>query len=411
MKISILLFAFFLNVSYPQTVQPAKTSKLQVTHSSQNNTTLNLTITALIEALFVHGGTSMSLAPSVTIELHDATSKDMVESCDGTLNTSGVGTFSFSSAVNGIPYYIVIKSMNTLETWSAHPQSFIAGVLSYDFTTDANKAYTDGSNPPMALHNGKWCIYSGDLNQDGFISGDDFTGVDNDNTSFDYHPINDLNGDGFVSGDDCTFIDNNNYFFISKQIPVEIPDFIVYAGQIYHTILIGNQWWLKENLNVGTLITVDQDQTDNGVIEKYCYYDDTNNCAIYGGLYQWNETMQYGSKERTQGICPAGWHIPSIAEFSTLNTTVGGNSNALKALGEGTGGGEGTNTSGFSALIAGCRLNIGFFYDMGENTYFWSSSNHDDLQANYMYMNSANSIIYQDYNSKIYGFSVRCIKN
>ncbi|MDR3609070.1 MAG: DNA/RNA non-specific endonuclease [Ignavibacteriaceae bacterium] len=184
-----------------------------------------LTLTALIEALYVAGGTLMTKTPTVAVELHNATSPyALVESQTGTLSTAGVGTFHFMSAVNGTNYYIVVKSINSVETWSAAPHNFTSNALSYDFTTGLSQAYSDGSNPSMALHGSKYCIYSGDLNQDGFVSGDDMTGVDNDNTSFDYHEVNDLNGDGFISGDDMTFIDNNNALFIAKLVPtVSVP--------------------------------------------------------------------------------------------------------------------------------------------------------------------------------------------
>jgi len=165
------------------------------------------------------GGTVMSMTPAVTVELRDGSTHALVESKTATLSTSGVGTFNYTTAVNGIPYYIVVKSLNTVETWSATSHSFTSGALSYDFTTGVSKAYTDGSNPPLALHSSKYCIYSGDVNQDGYVTGDDYTGVDNDNTNFGYHVVNDVNGDGYVTGDDYTFIDNNNASFIQKQVP------------------------------------------------------------------------------------------------------------------------------------------------------------------------------------------------
>jgi hypothetical protein len=109
--------------------------------------------------------------------------------------------------------------VNTIATWSASPQSFISSALSYNFTTAVTQAYTDGSNPPLALHNGKYCIYSGDLNQDGFINSADYTEVNNDNSTFNYHSDNDLNGDGLVTTADYQFIDNNDIIFIHKQVP------------------------------------------------------------------------------------------------------------------------------------------------------------------------------------------------
>ena len=75
---------------------------------------------------------------------------------------------------------------------------------------------------------------------------------------------------------------------------------VAYSGKIYHAVQIGDQCWLKENLNVGTKInssTAGQQQTANGTIEKYCYNNDENNCDIYGGLYEWNEAMQYVTAE------------------------------------------------------------------------------------------------------------------
>jgi hypothetical protein len=203
-------------------------------------TPLSLNLTALIEAMYVAGGTAMLMTPSVTVELHDATSPyyALVESKTATLSTAGVGTFNFTTAVNGTPYYIVFKYLNTIETWSATPQSFTNNTLSYDFTTGLGQACTDGSNPPLALHNGKYCIYSGDVNQDGYVTGDDCTGVDNDNANYDYHLVNDVNGDGYITGDDYTFINNNSFNYIQKQLP-GIP--LLAAKHVKHQIKIADK--------------------------------------------------------------------------------------------------------------------------------------------------------------------------
>src|ERR1035437_1786144 len=68
---------------------------------------------------------------------------------------------------------------------------------------------------------------------------------------------------------------------------------VAYSGKIYSTIQIGTQCWLKENLDVGNMIHGIDTAKNNGIIEKYCYNDDPANCTTYGGLYQWNEAMQY----------------------------------------------------------------------------------------------------------------------
>ena len=81
---------------------------------------------------------------------------------------------------------------------------------------------------------------------------------------------------------------------------------------------------MRENLDIGTMVTGISDQSNDSIIEKYCYNDDTANCAIYGGLYQWAEMMQYNSNPGSQGICPTGWHIPASAEWDTLVSYLGG---------------------------------------------------------------------------------------
>lgn len=182
---------------------------------------------------------------------------------------------------------------------------------------------------------------------------------------------------------------------------------IEYEGQIYNTVQIGNQCWLKENLNVGTRINRIQNQTNNSIIEKYCYNNDESNCDTYGGLYQWNEAMQYSTQESAKGICPNGWHIPTKAEFETLRSTVNDDGNALKSVGQGSG----TNSSGFSALFAGYRHNDGNFYNLGSYPYFWSSTEINIYRAYglFLYNNGSNSNL--GYYNKEDGFSVRCVQD
>jgi uncharacterized protein (TIGR02145 family) len=198
-------------------------------------------------------------------------------------------------------------------------------------------------------------------------------------------------------------------------------------SKVYNTVQIGSQCWLKENLNVGTMInsTTGGDgsgnQTNNSTIEKYCYSDLESNCTTYGGLYQWAEAVQYqnGATNTTltnlsgnvQGICPTGWHIPTYVELQTLGSAVSSNSNALKAVGQGTGGGAGTNTSGFSALMGGLRYSDPSFIYLGDGTPFWSTTESDVGKAYDLVLLSSDNSIPVDINQKEYGFSVRCCKD
>ena len=211
--------------------------------------------------------------------------------------------------------------------------------------------------------------------------------------------------------------------YIYSQNSCQGVSTFTYSGKTYHTVQIGTQCWLEENLDVGTMIQGNQDQTNNNTIEKYCYNDDVNNCTIYGGLYQWAEAVQYKNgatntsspnpafSGNIQGICPTGWHIPTSDEFQTLSTTVNNNSNALKAIGQGTGSGAGTNTSGFSSLLSGARVDGGNFQDLNTYANFWSSTVNSSSYAYDMILDNAYSGIYYNQDYRDYGISIRCLKD
>jgi uncharacterized protein (TIGR02145 family) len=203
---------------------------------------------------------------------------------------------------------------------------------------------------------------------------------------------------------------------------------VSYAGESYPTIQIGTQCWFAKNLNVGTMIQGANDQTNNSTLEKYCYNNDTANCAIYGGLYQWAEAVQYqnGASNSTspnpaftgnvRGICPTGWHMPSDAEWGTLETFLGGSSVAGGALKSTSGfwrlpNAGATNSSGFSALPGGGRDTNGAFYYIRNLTHFWSSSESSTTLAfnRFLFFNDSNIYRYND--DKSLGFSARCTQD
>lgn len=181
-----------------------------------------------------------------------------------------------------------------------------------------------------------------------------------------------------------------------------------YSGKLYNTVQIGSQCWLKENLDVGTMINGGSNMTNNGIIEKYCYNNDLNNCNTYGGLYQWDETMQYITTPGTQGICPSGWHIPTYENFQALSSAVGWDGNALKAVGQGSGGGAGTNTSGYSVLLAGYNYN-GSFESIGALAYFETSTEAGNGAWHMQLFGSSSMIIFGSTSG--FGFSIRCLKD
>jgi uncharacterized protein (TIGR02145 family) len=195
-------------------------------------------------------------------------------------------------------------------------------------------------------------------------------------------------------------------------------------NQYYGTVQIGTQCWMKQNLNIGTRINLTSSQTDNGIIEKYCYNNIDNNCTTVGGLYQWNEMMQYFSSVGSQGICPIGWHIPSDADWFTLENFVDPTITNPQATGYlGTDCGSklkeagtahwtspntgATNSSGFTALPGGVSYPTAF-YEMNGSAYFWSS---DPGSRSCRALAYSSPKIYNASLGADKGNSVRCVKD
>lgn len=174
-------------------------------------------------------------------------------------------------------------------------------------------------------------------------------------------------------------------------------------GKSYETVQIGNQCWISENLNIGTRINGSENQLHNTSIEKYCYNDNETNCDLYGGLYQWDEMMQYDTSGANQGICPEGWRLPTISEWDTLIQVLGGDAIAGEALKKG-------GLSGFNALMGGKREMDGSFSYLGTRAYFSSTSQTDESSALNRYVINDDPGVFTQNADKEEGFSVRCIK-
>ncbi len=138
-----------------------------------------------------------------------------VDSAKFIINSSGSGTFYFEDALR-TPYYIIVNHRNSVETWSALSQSFSTGELSYNFSTDQNKAY--GNN--LIQKGTKWCVFSGDVDKDGSVDLTDMIEVDNDNANFIMGYVqSDVNGDGNTDLSDLIIVDNNNAAFVGVVKP------------------------------------------------------------------------------------------------------------------------------------------------------------------------------------------------
>ncbi len=185
-------------------------------------------------------------------------------------------------------------------------------------------------------------------------------------------------------------------------------------GAVYRTLQLGDQLWLADNINKGEMIDGSLDQKDNGLIEKYCYDNNQVLCGKYGGLYQWGEAMQYSNTESSQGICPAGWHIPSDSEWKILEIYLGMSQEAVDDIfWRGTEQGsmlQPMGGSGFEALRGGNRFITGSFNQIGNSGYFWTSTIAEDGHAWRRGVNLAEDGIYRSVNNISFGFTVRCLR-
>ena len=163
-------------------------------------------------------------------------------------------------------------------------------------------------------------------------------------------------------------------------------------GKKYKIVKIGRQVWMAENLNYKMKNT-------------YCYNNSADSCAKYGRLYIWDAAV---------GACPDGWHLPTMAEFSVLFSTVGGSSSAgrvLKSAFDWDDDGNGSDAFGFSAVPAGYRNNDGKYSRKGAGAYFWSAIKEDIFLANFVRLYYYSNDVYMASDSKVSAFSVRCVRD
>ena len=202
-------------------------------------------------------------------------------------------------------------------------------------------------------------------------------------------------------------------------------------GNIYKTIKIGGQWWMQENLEVkkyndSTSVvpaSTDADWSGN-IIGAWCQYNSTN--PPPGLLYNWFAV------NNPKKLAPAGWHIPTDADWKRLEQNLGMTEADANKLGW-RGGDEGnqiriespkvwksydgvwsTNESGFTALAGGCRLFNGTWSipnDLGSAAFWWSSTEQSSGESYYRYLDYKNTGVFRSHALKNYGFSVRCVKD
>jgi len=188
-------------------------------------------------------------------------------------------------------------------------------------------------------------------------------------------------------------------------------------GNIYETVLLGNQWWMSENLKTtrfsdGTELLSDSfTWTQFGIPVFRFYENDSTIASIYGNLYNWFTATD------PRNVCPSGWHVPSNVEWEELVDFLGGEEVAggrMKSnlLWEAPNVG-GPHDSGFNALPGGYCNSSQFFGELNFGGYWWSTSESTTIQntviSRYMNTLSARCMSYSNY--PYFGYSIRCVKN
>jgi len=185
------------------------------------------------------------------------------------------------------------------------------------------------------------------------------------------------------------------------------------------TVTIGTQTWTTKNLDVATFRNgeaIPQAKTDEewkaagkNKQAAWCYYENNSeNGTKYGKLYNW-----YAVND-ARGLAPAGWHIPTVEEWTVLSTFLGGEDVAgekMKSTSGWNDDGNGTNSSGFSGLPGGFRFSNGSFGVVGILGYWWSASEYDGSDAWNRGLANYDSVLYRNYDGKYFGFSVRCVRD
>ncbi len=271
-------------------------------------------------------------------------------------------------------------------------------------------------------------------------------------TSTDQHPSHTYSSPGLYTV--SLYASNGTISYEqSKENYIMVHDIIAgegltdYDGNTYTSIIIGTQEWMGSNLAVihypnGSSIPHDpswENSGNNDEDDAYCWMNnDISTKEDYGALYNYaaacNGTPHSGGPEIIQGVCPAGWHLPSRDEWNTLKsylTENGYNYNMIqyqrkegKSMAVNSGWSteytdegdvgfdqQSNNSSGFSGVPVGYRYADKNFYNNAKRAYWWTSSEGTSTAARSMELHNNLPNINEGYHNKSVGMNIRCLKD
>ena len=184
-------------------------------------------------------------------------------------------------------------------------------------------------------------------------------------------------------------------------------------GKVYKIVQIGSQTWMAQNLNYaakgskcygeGGKVIIGYSKDDNAITTTLSNAEVQANCAKYGRLYDWETALT---------ACPAGTHLPTVDEWTTLMNIVGGSKTAGKKLKSTAGwniNGNGTDDYGFAALPGGVGDSDGYFDFTGYLGCWWSATEFTAYYAWYRYTVYDTETVYRNFGNKTNLQSVRCV--
>ena len=190
-------------------------------------------------------------------------------------------------------------------------------------------------------------------------------------------------------------------------------------NKVYDNVKIGNQVWMKKNLDVvcyrnGDIIPQINDSLEfaTKTTGAWCYYDNNSeNGKIYGTIYNW-----YAVNDPS-GLAPKGWHIPTDSEWTVMTDLYGGEyfvGGKLKDTGltywKDVNIGA-TNESGFTGLPGGMSSMFNIFTSIRILGYWWTATEHSATQGKLWSLINGSSVINHFFTDKKFFLSVRCVKD
>lgn len=359
-----------------------------------------------IEGNHTTNGTGMTAFESNLTELVDSTVYYVRAYATNKVGTAYGNELTFTTPPSGVPV-LITTAVTALTSTSATS----GGTISSDGGSNVTRrgvVWGTAPNPTIAGNrttNGTGTgVFTGTM-----------TGLTNGTTY--YVRAYATNSDGTAYGNEITFI-------------TPVTDI---EGNVYRTVKIGDQVWMAQNLKTtrfsnntaipyvpGNAAWVALDTVHT---PAYTWFQNSvSNKDTHGGLYNWFAV-------ETGNLCPTGWHVPTEADFQALERQIGVPADSLnfwgwRGVGKGTNlknntgwtGGNGDNTTGFSATPDGYRAWVdGQFYGINQIVYYWLASddavNHKPEQGWYRRLDGTDSRIYKATTHKGGGKSIRCLKN